>query len=174
MRSMLTKYRKYNWYVYIFWGPSSNVFTQAEWMCGPICEAPEDTAMTCDDCKMGIQAKHWNPHFISKFYISTFHFQRWESRQKIEIDISFPKNSIPGGNWPDAFPRSNGHHRGGSLSGDLQGEPDGGMPDVCRCASQGRPSHACCYCWWCWIRSGIFQKRHFWYFLVLLDKTGPV
>merc|ERR1711936_1089249 len=33
-----------------YWDPS------AEWMCGPICEAPEDTAMTCDDCKMGIQA----------------------------------------------------------------------------------------------------------------------
>merc|ERR1719353_1717406 len=28
----------------------------AEWMCGPICAAPEDTVMTCDDCKMGIQA----------------------------------------------------------------------------------------------------------------------
>merc|ERR1719384_2010844 len=33
-----------------YWDPS------AEWMCGPICEAPEDTVMTCDDCKMGIQA----------------------------------------------------------------------------------------------------------------------
>ena len=31
-------------------------FNQAEWMCGPICAAPEDTVMTCDDCKMGIQA----------------------------------------------------------------------------------------------------------------------
>ena len=26
-------------------------------MCAPICEAPEDVDMTCDDCKMGIQAK---------------------------------------------------------------------------------------------------------------------
>ena len=26
-------------------------------MCAPICEAPEDTVMTCDDCTMGIQAK---------------------------------------------------------------------------------------------------------------------
>merc|ERR1712004_398173 len=25
-------------------------------MCGPICAAPQDTTMTCDDCKMGIQA----------------------------------------------------------------------------------------------------------------------
>merc|ERR1712024_99049 len=33
-----------------YWDPT------AEWMCGPICEAPEDTAMTCDDRKMGIQA----------------------------------------------------------------------------------------------------------------------
>merc|ERR1719433_1621421 len=33
-----------------YWDPS------AEWMCGPICAAPEDTVMTCDDCKMGIQA----------------------------------------------------------------------------------------------------------------------
>merc|ERR1712055_219737 len=33
-----------------YWDPT------AEWMCGPICEAPEDTVMTCDDCKMGIQA----------------------------------------------------------------------------------------------------------------------
>ena len=30
---------------------------QGEWMCAPICEAPEDVAMTCDDCKMGIKAK---------------------------------------------------------------------------------------------------------------------
>merc|ERR1712010_139304 len=28
----------------------------AEWMCAPICAAPEDTVMTCDDCKMGVQA----------------------------------------------------------------------------------------------------------------------
>jgi len=28
----------------------------AEWMCGPICAAPEDTDMTCDDCTSGIQA----------------------------------------------------------------------------------------------------------------------
>merc|ERR1711934_200310 len=28
----------------------------AEWMCAPICAAPEDTVMTCDQCKMGIQA----------------------------------------------------------------------------------------------------------------------
>merc|ERR1711973_747225 len=33
-----------------YWDPT------AEWMCGPICAAPEDTVMTCDDCKMGIQA----------------------------------------------------------------------------------------------------------------------
>merc|ERR1711962_1979551 len=33
-----------------YWDPS------AEWMCGPICAAPQDTTMTCDDCKMGIQA----------------------------------------------------------------------------------------------------------------------
>merc|ERR1719239_1203084 len=33
-----------------FWDPTG------EWMCAPICEAPEDTVMTCDDCKMGIQA----------------------------------------------------------------------------------------------------------------------
>merc|ERR1712113_815683 len=29
-----------------YWDPS------AEWMCGPICAAPQDTTMTCDDCKM--------------------------------------------------------------------------------------------------------------------------
>merc|ERR1711997_651579 len=33
-----------------YWDPTG------EWMCAPICEAPEDTVMTCDDCKMGIQA----------------------------------------------------------------------------------------------------------------------
>merc|ERR1712212_863911 len=33
-----------------YWDPTG------EWMCAPICEAPEDVAMTCDDCKMGIQA----------------------------------------------------------------------------------------------------------------------
>merc|ERR1712061_791169 len=33
-----------------YWDPS------AEWMCCPICAAPQDTTMTCDDCKMGIQA----------------------------------------------------------------------------------------------------------------------
>merc|ERR1719239_19505 len=27
-----------------------------EWMCGPLCAAPEDTDMTCDDCTSGIQA----------------------------------------------------------------------------------------------------------------------
>merc|ERR1739841_18181 len=32
-----------------YWDPS------AEWMCAPICAAPEDTVMTCDDCMMGIQ-----------------------------------------------------------------------------------------------------------------------
>merc|ERR1712110_878453 len=32
-----------------YWDPT------ADWMCGPTCEAPEDVAMTCDDCKMGIQ-----------------------------------------------------------------------------------------------------------------------
>ena len=30
-------------------------FVQAEWMCADICANPEDTTMTCDDCKMGIQ-----------------------------------------------------------------------------------------------------------------------
>merc|ERR1719295_1994032 len=33
-----------------YWDPNG------EWMCAPICEAPEDVDMTCDDCKMGIQA----------------------------------------------------------------------------------------------------------------------
>merc|ERR1711887_62264 len=33
-----------------YWDP------KAEWMCADICAAPEDTVMTCDDCKMGIQA----------------------------------------------------------------------------------------------------------------------
>merc|ERR1712055_480163 len=33
-----------------YWDPS------AEWMCAPLCAAPEDTVMTCDDCMMGIQA----------------------------------------------------------------------------------------------------------------------
>merc|ERR1711863_165930 len=33
-----------------YWDPS------ADWMCAPICAAPEDTVMTCDDCMMGIQA----------------------------------------------------------------------------------------------------------------------
>merc|ERR1711997_60369 len=33
-----------------YWDPTG------DWMCAPICEAPEDTVMTCDDCKMGIQA----------------------------------------------------------------------------------------------------------------------
>merc|ERR1712158_13730 len=33
-----------------YWDPT------AEWMCADICAAPEDTTMTCDDCKMGIQA----------------------------------------------------------------------------------------------------------------------
>merc|ERR1711931_593133 len=32
-----------------YWDPD------AEWMCAPLCAAPEDTVMTCDDCKMGIQ-----------------------------------------------------------------------------------------------------------------------
>ena len=30
-------------------------FFQAEWMCADTCANPEDTTMTCDDCKMGIQ-----------------------------------------------------------------------------------------------------------------------
>ena len=40
---------------------------QAEWMCADICAAPEDTVMTCDDCKMGIQANFWkeNWRFLS-------------------------------------------------------------------------------------------------------------
>ena len=33
-------------------------FNQAEWMCAAACAAPEDVSMTCDDCKMGIQAKN--------------------------------------------------------------------------------------------------------------------
>merc|ERR1719367_1668342 len=33
-----------------YWDPT------ADWMCADICAAPEDTTMTCDDCKMGIQA----------------------------------------------------------------------------------------------------------------------
>merc|ERR1719331_3254462 len=33
-----------------YWDPT------AEWMCADICAAPEDVSMTCDDCKMGIQA----------------------------------------------------------------------------------------------------------------------
>merc|ERR550532_2676528 len=33
-----------------YWDPT------AEWMCADICAAPEDTVMTCDDCKTGIQA----------------------------------------------------------------------------------------------------------------------
>merc|ERR1711970_872387 len=33
-----------------YWDP------KADWQCGPTCEAPEDTVMTCDDCKMGLQA----------------------------------------------------------------------------------------------------------------------
>ena len=30
-------------------------------MCADICAAPEDTTMTCDDCKMGIQARKTRP-----------------------------------------------------------------------------------------------------------------
>merc|ERR1719357_662406 len=33
-----------------YWDPN------AEWMCAPICAAPEETTMTCDSCQMGIQA----------------------------------------------------------------------------------------------------------------------
>merc|ERR1711872_923647 len=33
-----------------YWDPS------AEWMCAPICAAPEDTIMTCDDCQAGVLA----------------------------------------------------------------------------------------------------------------------
>merc|ERR1712156_455650 len=33
-----------------YWDPS------AEWMCDPICVAPEDTIMTCDDCQAGVLA----------------------------------------------------------------------------------------------------------------------
>ena len=36
-------------------------------MCAPICAAPEDTVMTCDDCKMGVQARVPNKN---KIYIS--------------------------------------------------------------------------------------------------------
>merc|ERR1711973_505726 len=32
-----------------YWDPT------AEWMCAGFCAAPEDTTMTCNDCKMGIQ-----------------------------------------------------------------------------------------------------------------------
>jgi len=35
---------------------SSLFVFQAEWMCADFCAAPEDTSMTCDECKMGIQA----------------------------------------------------------------------------------------------------------------------
>merc|ERR1712158_269582 len=31
-----------------YWDPS------AEWMCAPICAAPEDAIMTCDDCQAGV------------------------------------------------------------------------------------------------------------------------
>merc|ERR1711910_254391 len=44
-----------------YWDPT------AEWMCAPICAAPEDTVMTCDDCKMGVQAaidQLLSPEFI--------------------------------------------------------------------------------------------------------------
>merc|ERR1712004_353046 len=33
-----------------YWDPS------AQWMCAPICAAPEDTVMTCDDCQAGVLA----------------------------------------------------------------------------------------------------------------------
>merc|ERR1712212_926969 len=33
-----------------YWDP------KADWMCASTCEAPQDVDMTCDDCKMGIQA----------------------------------------------------------------------------------------------------------------------
>jgi len=33
-----------------YWDPT------ADWMCADICAAPEDTVMTCDSCKMGIQS----------------------------------------------------------------------------------------------------------------------
>jgi len=33
-----------------YWDPT------ADWMCADSCAAPEDVSMTCDDCKMGIQA----------------------------------------------------------------------------------------------------------------------
>merc|ERR1719433_1719204 len=33
-----------------YWDPT------AEWMCADFCANPEDVAMTCDNCKMGIQA----------------------------------------------------------------------------------------------------------------------
>ena len=32
---------------------------QADWMCGPTCAAPEQTNMTCDDCKTGIHVKNF-------------------------------------------------------------------------------------------------------------------
>merc|ERR1711944_238822 len=32
-----------------YWDPT------ADWMCADMCAAPEDTVMTCDNCKMGIQ-----------------------------------------------------------------------------------------------------------------------
>merc|ERR1711872_1135179 len=33
-----------------YWNP------EADWMCAPTCAAPEQTNMTCDDCKTGIHA----------------------------------------------------------------------------------------------------------------------
>ena len=32
---------------------------QADWMCAPTCAAPEQTNMTCDDCKTGIHVKNF-------------------------------------------------------------------------------------------------------------------
>ena len=34
-------------------------------MCAPICAAPEDTVMTCDDCKMGVQARVPNKNTLT-------------------------------------------------------------------------------------------------------------
>merc|ERR1712038_618009 len=36
----------------------------AEWMCAGICAAPQDTTMTCNDCKMGIQ--FWTDQLLSE------------------------------------------------------------------------------------------------------------
>ena len=53
-----------------------NFSHQADWQCGPYCEAPEDTVMTCDDCKMGLQARKDNQCYF-----------RLKSRNQFQADI---------------------------------------------------------------------------------------